>query len=86
VRLASVKTQQHRSDNPVTARVETLLNLGVHCQVALRCGTEQLWLAAPANLVSHHGLQPGCDIAVDLRSNALLCWPRASRAGHEENA
>ncbi|MEB2541722.1 ABC transporter ATP-binding protein [Burkholderia cenocepacia] len=76
VRLPSAKPEQHHDDNPVTGRVETLLNLGVHCQVALRCGAEQLWLTAPFNLVRHHGLKPGYDVTVDLRSNSLLCWPR----------
>ena len=75
VRLPSFKPERHRSDNPVTGRVETRLNLGAHCQVALRCGTERLWLAAPSNLVRHHGLEPGREITVDLRSNGLLCWP-----------
>lgn len=77
VRLPSLKPEQHRLDNPITGRVESRLNLGVHFQVALRCGTERLWLAAPSNLVRDHGLKPGCEITVDLRSNGLLCWPHA---------
>jgi molybdate/tungstate transport system ATP-binding protein len=75
VRLPSLKPELHRSDNPVTGRVESRLNLGVHFQVALRCGTERLWLAARSDLVRHHGLEAGCEITVDLRSNGLLCWP-----------
>jgi len=75
VRLPSLKPDLHRSDNPVTGRVESRLNLGVHFQVALRCGTERLWLAAPSNLVRHHGLETGCEVTVDLRSDGLLCWP-----------
>lgn len=75
VRLPSSKPEMRHSDNPVTARVETLLNLGASYQVALRCGTERLWLAAQSNLVRHHGLEPGSDITVDLRSDDLLCWP-----------
>jgi molybdate/tungstate transport system ATP-binding protein len=74
VRLPSVKPEQHRSDNPVTGRVETRLNLGEHCQVAVRCGTELLWLVARSNLVRHHGLEPGREITVDLRSDGLVCW------------
>jgi molybdate/tungstate transport system ATP-binding protein len=75
VRLPSLKPALHRSDNPVTGRVESRLNLGVHFQVALRCGTERLWLVAPSNLVRHHGLETGREITVDLRSDSLLCWP-----------
>jgi hypothetical protein len=44
----------------------------------LRGGTEQLWLAARSSLVRHHGLDTGCEITVDLRSNGLLCWPHQS--------
>jgi len=54
--------------------VETRLNLGVHFQVALWCGTARLWLAAPSDLVRHHGLETGSEITVDLRSNDLVCW------------
>jgi ABC-type Fe3+/spermidine/putrescine transport system ATPase subunit len=75
VRLPSLKPEQRRGDNPVTARVETLLNLGAHHQVALRCGAERLWLTAQSNLVQHHRLAPGREITVDLRCDALLCWP-----------
>jgi molybdate/tungstate transport system ATP-binding protein len=85
VRLPSAKPEQHCSDNPVVGRIETLLNLGAQCQVALPCGDEQLWLAAPVNLVRHHGLAPGHKITVDLRSNSLLCWPYADRPGSEEH-
>jgi molybdate/tungstate transport system ATP-binding protein len=76
VRLPSLKPERYRSDNPITGRVESRLNLGAHFQVALRCGTERLWLAARSSLVQHHGLEIGCEITVDLRSNGLLCWPR----------
>src|SRR5204863_8504870 len=31
VRLPSFKAELHQSDNPVTGRVETRLNLGAHC-------------------------------------------------------
>jgi molybdate/tungstate transport system ATP-binding protein len=65
----------HRNDNPVTGRVETRLNLGAHFQVALRCGTERLWLVAQSNLLRHHSLETGREITVDLRSDGLLCWP-----------
>ncbi len=75
VRLPSLKPGLHRTDNPVTGRVEARLNLGAYFQVALRCGTERLWLAAPGNLVRHSGLETGCEITVDLRSDGLLCWP-----------
>src|SRR6266536_3960760 len=75
VRLPSLKPELHLSDNPVTGRVEARLNLGAHCQVALRCGSERLWLAAQNNLVQHHGLEPGREITVDLRSKGLTCWP-----------
>ena len=76
VRLPSFQADSRGGDNSVAARVETRLNLGEHCQVALRCGTERLWLTAPSNLVRHHRMEPGCEITVDLRSDALLCWPR----------
>lgn len=75
VRLPPLKSDQRHMDNPITGRVESILNLGHHFQVALRCGSERLWLAAPANLVRHHGLGAGREITVDLRSNDLLCWP-----------
>ena len=75
VRLPSLNPGRYDKQNPVRGRVETRLNLGAHYHVALRCGTEMLWLAAPSNLVRHHGLEPGREITVDLRSNALLCWP-----------
>jgi ABC-type Fe3+/spermidine/putrescine transport system ATPase subunit len=86
VRLPSAKGEQYRSGNPVVGRVENLLNLGALCQVALRCGAEQLWLAAPVDLVRHHRLTPGHEITVDLRSNGLLCWPHADRPGSGEHA
>jgi molybdate/tungstate transport system ATP-binding protein len=75
VRLPSLESDQHHMDNPVTGRVESRLNLGAHFQVALRCGTERLWLSAPSNLVRHHGLETGREITVDLHSDGLLCWP-----------
>jgi molybdate/tungstate transport system ATP-binding protein len=75
VRLPSLKPELHRGDNPLTCRVESRLNLGAHFQVALRCGSERLWLAAHGNRVWHHDLETGCEIIVDLRSNGLLCWP-----------
>jgi molybdate/tungstate transport system ATP-binding protein len=59
VQLPSSKLEPHRIDNPVTGRVESRLNLGAHFQVALRCGTERLWLSAQRNLQSHHGLEIG---------------------------
>jgi molybdate/tungstate transport system ATP-binding protein len=76
VRLPSLKPDLHGSDNPVTGRVESRLNLGAHFQVALRCGTERLWLAAPSDLVRHHGLETGSEITVDLRRDGMLCWPQ----------
>jgi molybdate/tungstate transport system ATP-binding protein len=75
VRLPSLKPDLHGGDNPVTGRVESRLNLGAHFQVALRCGTERLWLAAPSDLVRHHGLETGSEITVDLRRDGMLCWP-----------
>ncbi|HUX25378.1 MAG TPA: ABC transporter ATP-binding protein [Burkholderiales bacterium] len=75
VRLPALKPEMHRSENPVIGRVESLLNLGAHFQVALRCGTDRLWLAAHRNLVQHYGLEAGREITVDLRRNSLLCWP-----------
>jgi molybdate/tungstate transport system ATP-binding protein len=75
VRLPSSNPEPHRIDNPVTGRVESRLNLGAYFHVALRCGTERLWLAVQSNLVRQHGLETGCDITVDLPSDSLLCWP-----------
>lgn len=77
VRLPSLKPGLRRADNPVTGRVELLLNLGAHFQVALRCGTERLWLSAQDNLVRHHRLETGREITVDLRSDGMLCWPHS---------
>lgn len=75
VRLPALKPEHHRSDNPVVGRVESRLNLGTYFQVALRCGSERLWLDAHSNLVRYHGLESGSEITIDLRSNSLLCWP-----------
>jgi molybdate/tungstate transport system ATP-binding protein len=79
VRLPSLKPEPHDLDNPVSGRIETRLNLGAHFHVALRCGTERLWLSAERNLQPHHGLATGCEITVDLRSDALVCWPHPDR-------
>jgi molybdate/tungstate transport system ATP-binding protein len=76
VRLPSFKPGLKGTENPVTGRVESRLNLGAYFQVALRCGTDRLWLTAPSNLVWHHGLETGREILVDLRSDDLLCWPQ----------
>jgi molybdate/tungstate transport system ATP-binding protein len=76
VRLPSLKPGLQGIENPVTGRVESRLNLGAYFQVALRCGSNRLWLTAPSNLVRHHGLEPGRKIVVDLRSDGLLCWPQ----------
>ena len=81
VRLPSLKPELYRTDNPVTGGVETRLNLGAHFQVALRCGTERLWLSAPSNLVRQHGLETRCESTVDLRSDGLLCWPHLGGVG-----
>ena len=75
VRLPALKPEHRRSDNPVVGRVESRLNLGTYFQVALRCGSERLWLDAHSNLVRYHGLESGSEITIDLRSNSLLCWP-----------
>ncbi len=77
VRLPPSKPEPHRIDNRVSGRIESRLNLGAHFQVALRCGTERLWLSAERNLERHHGLEIGCEITVDLRSDGLVCWPHA---------
>ena len=77
VRLPSLNAGPRPADNPLTGRVETRLNLGPQCQVALRCGSELLWLGVPTALAQRHGLAPGLDITVDLRSDGLLCWPEA---------
>jgi molybdate/tungstate transport system ATP-binding protein len=77
VQLPSSKLEPHRIDNPVTGRVESRLNLGAHFQVALRCGTERLWLSAQRNLQSHHGLEIGCEITVDLSSDDIVFWPHS---------
>ncbi len=75
VRLPSLKPEPHQIDNPISGRVESRLNLGAYFQVALRCGTERLWLSAQRNLEWHHGLETGCEVTVDLRSDSLVCWP-----------
>jgi ABC-type molybdate transport system ATPase subunit len=75
VQLPSVKPEPHRIDNPVNGRAESRLNLGAHFQVALRCGTERLWLSAPRNLEWPDGLETGCEVTVDLCSDGLVCWP-----------
>ncbi len=74
VRLPSSKAEPRRADNPLTGRVESRLNLGAYCQVALRCGSETIWLNAPNHLARQPELDPGNEITVDLRSDGLLCW------------
>jgi molybdate/tungstate transport system ATP-binding protein len=78
VRLTSLKPEPHRIENPISGRVESRLNLGTHFQVALSCGTARLWLSAERNLERHHGLEIGCEITVDLRSDGLVCWPHGN--------
>jgi molybdate/tungstate transport system ATP-binding protein len=75
VRLPSLKPEPHLIDNPVIGRVESRLNLGAHFQVALRCGTERLWLSAQSNPDWHHGLETGRELTVDLCSDRIVCWP-----------
>jgi molybdate/tungstate transport system ATP-binding protein len=75
VRLPSLKPEPRRIDNSVSGRVESRLNLGAHFQLALRCGSERLWLSAPRILEWHLGLEIGCDVTVDLQSDSLVCWP-----------
>jgi molybdate/tungstate transport system ATP-binding protein len=73
--LPSSKPELHHSDNPVSGRVESRLNLGAHFQVALRCGTDQLWLSAQRNLVRHQGQEIGREVTVYLPSEDVVCWP-----------
>ncbi len=73
--LPSLKPKLHHLDNPVSGRVESRLNLGAYFQVALRCGTERLWLSAERNLVRHHGLEIGREVTVYLPSENMVCWP-----------
>jgi len=75
VRLASSKLGIRAVDNPVAGRVESLLNLGPHFQIGLRCGTERLWLFAQDDLVRHPELKVGTEITVHLCSEEILCWP-----------
>jgi molybdate/tungstate transport system ATP-binding protein len=75
VRLPSLKTEAYRIDNPVSGRVESRLNLEAHFQVALRCGTERLWLSTQRNPNSHHGLETGREVTVYLPSEDIVCWP-----------
>jgi len=82
VRLPSLKSELGHGDNRVVGQVETRLNFGTHCQVCLRCGTERLWLAAQNDLVKHLGVERGCEITVDLRSDGLLCWPHPDGFGY----
>ncbi len=77
VRLPSSKAELHRIDNPVRGRVESRLNLGAHFQVALRCGTERLWLSAGRNMVQHQGLEIGREVTVYLPAEDMVCWPHA---------
>jgi molybdate/tungstate transport system ATP-binding protein len=75
VRLPSLKPEPHHSDNVISGRVESRLNLGAHFQVALRCGSERLWLSAERNLVRHQGLEIGSEVTVYLPSEDIVCWP-----------
>jgi molybdate/tungstate transport system ATP-binding protein len=75
VRLPSSTSEPHWLDNPVSGRIESCFNLGAHFQLALRCGTERLWLSAERYLRPQHGLETGCEITVDLRGDAMVCWP-----------
>jgi molybdate/tungstate transport system ATP-binding protein len=77
VQLPSLKPEPNRIDNPVRGRVESRLNLGTHFQVALRCGTERLWLSAQRNMEQHFGLETGCEVTIDLPRESLVCWPHS---------
>ena len=74
VRLPSFKPEMHRSENAVSGRLERRINLGLHYQLALRCGADLLWLDAPGDLVRHQALELGSEVTVDLRSSGLVCW------------
>ena len=75
VRLPSLKTGQHDPENQVTGRVESRQYLGTHFHVALRCGTERLWLSAPDDLLRHSRLETGREVTVALRREEMVCWP-----------
>ncbi len=76
VRLPSSSDPElHRIDNPVSGRIESRLNLGAHFHVAVRCGTERLWLSAERNLVRVQGLETGREVSVYLPGEDILCWP-----------
>ena len=75
VLLPSSKPELHHSDNLVSGRVESRLNLGAHFQVALRCGTERLWLSAERNLVRYQGLEIGREVTAYLPGEDIVCWP-----------
>lgn len=70
-----LKTEPDRVDNRVSGRIESRLNLGAHFRVALRCGTERLWLSAERNLEGHHDLETGGEVNIDLPGDSLICWP-----------
>jgi molybdate/tungstate transport system ATP-binding protein len=74
VRLPSFRSEPKEMSNPVAACVETQLNLGTHCRIGLRCGTDLLWLDAPDTLVQRHGLALGREIMLDLRISSIVCW------------
>ncbi|APR94550.1 ABC transporter related [Pandoraea thiooxydans] len=73
-------TDTSATENRVTALVENLLNLGGHYQAALRCGTEQLWLAVSSERVRQHRLARGAQVVVTLCRTGLLCWSRPADA------
>jgi ABC-type Fe3+/spermidine/putrescine transport system ATPase subunit len=75
VRLPAPNSRAQGMENAVTGRVEILLNLGTHWQVALRCATDLLWLGASSNLLQRHQLTLGGVCTVHLRRSEMVCWP-----------
>jgi molybdate/tungstate transport system ATP-binding protein len=68
--------------NPIVGIVETRLNLGFHSRLALRCGSELLWIdASSESLRQHGGVAAGARLSVDLRGGDIVCWPAAEVAG-----
>jgi len=64
------------SANPVSGTVETLLKLGFHSRLALRCGADLLWIEAGSEALRQRGgLAPGDRLTVDVRGADLVCWP-----------
>ena len=70
-------------ENLVQTRVDAVLPLGATCTLRLRMGRATVWASAPLSLVRFHGIAAGQALAVELRSEAVICWPGSAAQAAE---